>query len=69
MNTINTRWITVDQMKDRLAISKTKAYKIANDGSLDTVRIGRSLRVSEESLERWLECIKSTRAFGGDEMK
>ena len=69
METTNTQWITVDEMRSRLAISKTKAYQIANDGSLDTVRIGRSLRVSEESLERWLECIKSTRAFGGDEMK
>jgi len=69
METMKTRWITVDQMRDRLAISKTKAYQIANDGSLDTVRIGRSLRISEESLERWLESMRYVRAIGGDEMK
>jgi excisionase family DNA binding protein len=68
METMNTRWITVDQMKNRLAISKTKAYQIANDGSLDTVRIGKSVRISEESLERWLKCMRSTKPQEGDEM-
>ncbi len=68
METINKRWITVDQIKDRLAISKTKAYQLANDGSLDTVRIGRSLRVSEESLERWLESMRYARQESSEEL-
>ncbi len=64
METINTRWITVDQMKNRLAISKTKAYQIANDGSLDTVRIGRCLRISEKSLDCWLDSQQHMRDEG-----
>ncbi len=64
-----TRWITVDEIKDRLSISKNKAYQLANDGSLETVKIGRSLRVSEESLTRWLESLSDPKAGGGDDMR
>jgi excisionase family DNA binding protein len=64
MKTINTQWITVDEMKNRLSISKTLAYQIANDGSLDTVRIGRCLRISEESLDRWLDSQQHMRDEG-----
>ncbi len=70
MEKTSARWITVDEMRDRLSISKTKAYEIANDGSLDTVKIGSSLRVNEDSLERWLESVvRQTSAVGGDEMQ
>ncbi len=64
MKTINTQWITVDEMKNRLSISKTLAYQIANNGSLDTVRIGRCLRISEESLDRWLDSQQHMRDEG-----
>ncbi len=64
MKTINTQWITVDEMKNRLSISKTLAYQIANDGSLDTVRIGRCLRISEESLDHWLDSQQHIRDEG-----
>ncbi len=69
MEKTKTRWVTVDEMRDRLSISKTKAYEIAHDGSLDTVKIGSSLRISEDSLDRWLESVKQTKAVGGDEMQ
>ncbi len=65
MKTINSRWITVDEIKNRLSISKTLAYQIANDGSLDTVRIGRCLRISEDSLKRWLDSQRHTKDEGG----
>lgn len=64
-----TRWITVDEMRDRLSISKNKAYQLANNGSLETVRIGRSLRVSEESLNRWLDSLTDQKTNRDDDMK
>lgn len=69
MEKTNTRWITVDEMMNRLSISKTKAYDLAHDGSLETVKIGSSLRINEESLTRWLESVKQTRALGGHKMQ
>ncbi len=69
MEATRTKWIKVDELTDRLAISKSKAYELANDGSLDAIRIGRSLRVSEESLNRWLESMVQARALEGDAMK
>jgi excisionase family DNA binding protein len=58
MEKTRTRYITVDELKDRLSISRNHAYRIANGGTLQTVRIGRSLRISEESLARWLETLQ-----------
>jgi excisionase family DNA binding protein len=53
-------------MKDKLSISKNKAYHIASSGSLDTVRVGRALRINDESLTRWLESVKQKRRGGGE---
>ena len=69
MEKTGTRYITVDDLKDRLSISRNHAYRVANDGSLETVKIGRSLRVSEESLIHWLESLSNPRADGGDGMR
>ena len=63
-----TRYITVGEMRDKLSISKNKAYQIANSGSLDTVRIGRALRINEESLASWLEALTSPKRTGRQEM-
>ncbi len=68
MKKTRARYITVDELKDRLSISRNHAYRIANGGSLQTVRIGRSLRISEESLTRWLESLSKSSVGGGDEM-
>ena len=57
-------YITVDEIKDRLSISRTKAYELATDGSLEAVKIGRSLRVSEDSLARWLDSVRLSKARG-----
>ena len=63
-----TKWITVDEIRDRLSISKNKAYEIANSGCLETVKIGRSLRVNEESLTHWLDSLSLSKVDGGDDM-
>ncbi len=68
METTNASWITVDEMKDRLSISRNHAYRIANGGSLQTVRIGRSLRINEESLTRWLDSLSESKGGGGDDV-
>ncbi len=68
METTKARYISVDEMKNRLSISRNHAYRIANSGSLQTVRIGRSLRISEESLGRWLETLSQSNERGGGEM-
>ena len=68
METTKTSWITVDEMKNRLSISRNHAYRIANSGEIEAVKIGRSLRVSEESLNRWLHSLSGAKSSGGDDM-
>jgi excisionase family DNA binding protein len=66
MTIVETRWITVNEMKDRLSISRNKAYQIANSGSLETVKLGSSLRINEQSLNRWLALLSKRK--DSDEM-
>ncbi len=54
-NERNLPWITVEEMRRHLSISKTKAYEIATSGCVETVKIGRCLRINARSLDRWLE--------------
>lgn len=69
METSKRKWISVSEMQDRLSISRNFAYRIANSGCVEAVRIGRSLRISEDSLNRWLESLSFQDAEGGDAMK
>lgn len=57
-NKHNPTWITVEEMRRHLSISKTKSYEIATSGCVETVKIGRCLRINAESLSRWLESQK-----------
>ena len=56
------RWITVDEMRNKLSISRTKSYEIATSGCVETVKIGRCLRINAGSLDRWLESQRYPRA-------
>jgi excisionase family DNA binding protein len=63
-----TTYITVDELQDRLSISRNKAYQLTNSGSFQVVKIGNSLRISEESLAHWLESVTYPRTREGDDM-
>jgi len=45
---------TIEEVAIQLGISKKTAYAIIRDGMIHSVRVGRSIRVSKESFERWL---------------
>jgi excisionase family DNA binding protein len=48
-------WISLREMQQILGIGKTKAYELVAAGDIPSVRIGRSIRVSRQDLEHWLE--------------
>jgi excisionase family DNA binding protein len=57
MSTIKSGTIGIKEAGRRLGISRTTAYKLAQEGSIATVpvyRIGRQLRVPVQALERVL---------------
>jgi excisionase family DNA binding protein len=45
---------TVYEIAELLQISKSKAYELAKSGEFRIVQIGRSVRISKESFDRWL---------------
>jgi excisionase family DNA binding protein len=48
-------WISAKYMTQMLSISRTKTYEIlAQEKEIETVQLGRSLRINRASLERWL---------------
>ncbi len=68
MSDVKTRYITVADLEKRLSVSKNQAYRLANSGSFETLKIGSSLRINEESLTRWLESLRNSKARGGSDM-
>ena len=56
-STTRDEWITVKEMQRMLSLGRSKAYDllIQERDEIETVSIGRTLRVNRASLERWLQ--------------
>jgi excisionase family DNA binding protein len=49
------QWITVKEMQQVLSLSRSKAYEIVSqEDEIETVQIGRAVRINKASLERWV---------------
>ncbi len=52
---INERLYTVAEVQRRLCIGRSKAYELVATRQIPGVRIGRSLRIREQDLRRFIE--------------
>lgn len=43
------------EVADLLGLGRSKTYQLLHCGELRTIRIGKSLRVRSEDLEKWLD--------------
>lgn len=50
--------LTVEDVQNALRLGRTKIYELIRTGQLPVVRIGRSVRIRREALERWLEALE-----------
>ena len=48
------RTYTVEDIAAILGIGKSSAYKLANSGEFQPIRIGNMIRISRKSFEDWL---------------
>jgi excisionase family DNA binding protein len=51
---METRFLTIGEIARIARVSKMTVYREVHAGRLDSVRIGRSFRIPEESVRRWL---------------
>jgi excisionase family DNA binding protein len=47
--------LTVDQVAQRLNISRSMVYRLIQHSSLKVVHLGRAVRISSKSLQQWLQ--------------
>lgn len=50
----NKKYLTVQQVAERLAVPDGRVYELCRQGKLPTVRIGKYVRISEVELTGWL---------------
>jgi len=48
-------WMKVEEVAQRVRVGKRAIYKEIEAGQLECKKIGRSIRVSSEHLQAWLE--------------
>jgi excisionase family DNA binding protein len=48
------RYVTVAEVADQLRVSNMTVYRLVQSGQLPAVRVGRSYRISEEDVDRFL---------------
>lgn len=51
----NARFLTVQEVADLLRVSQMTVYRLIKSGEVPAVRIGRSFRVRETDVDRYLE--------------
>jgi len=44
-----------EEVQEVLCIGRSKVYEMLSQGELPSIRVGRCLRVSRTSLERWIK--------------
>ncbi len=49
------RFLTVQEVADQLRVSSMTVYRLIKSGELPAVRVGRSFRVREPDVDRYLE--------------
>lgn len=47
-------WLTLAEMGEWLRVSRSTAYKMIHDEDIPIYRVGRSIRVKRQDVERWL---------------
>jgi excisionase family DNA binding protein len=50
--------LKIGEIMDRTGLSKASVYRVINAGQLKTVKIGRSVRVTESELSRFIEALE-----------
>jgi excisionase family DNA binding protein len=59
MNSINDKWLTIDDLVAYLKMGKTKLYTMAQKGGIPGSKVGSQWRFDREEIDEW---IKSGRA-------
>lgn len=49
------KFLTIGEVADMIRVSKMTVYRLVHNGDLPAVRVGRSFRVQEEDVHRYLE--------------
>ncbi len=47
--------LDIPEVARRLNIGRTKVYRLIRNDGLPSVQVGKATRVSEQSLQRWIE--------------
>jgi excisionase family DNA binding protein len=50
--------LKIAEIMDRTGLSKASVYRVINAGNLKTVKIGRSVRVTESELSRFIQALE-----------
>ena len=53
-NVTSRRLLTIRETAERLAVSQRTVQRLLKNGALPAFRVGGSVRISEDELERWL---------------
>lgn len=65
MHVVEETYFTVEEVAERLKVSRMSVYRWIKTGQLDAYKLGGEFRISEEAVERFLEAHRF-RGKGGD---
>ena len=49
------RYLTAKDLQEKMGLSRPKVYELLNEPDCPVIRIGRSIRVTENDFDRWIK--------------
>ncbi len=53
--TVEKRWLSYAEAQEMAGIGRTKLWQLVSSGAVPAAKIGRSVRISKEGLEEYME--------------
>lgn len=56
------RWLTLDELAEYLKLSRTKLYRLAQNGNIPASKLGKQWRFNTEEIDEWMKSQRPDRS-------
>jgi len=52
------KWLTIEELSEYLKIGRTKLYRLAQEGTIPTSKVGGQWRFDRDEIDKWMKTMQ-----------